>query len=107
MLHCASTAVVDSPLACVAGVLPLAALPAGVAQTHGIVCEPSSTGPPTGWLVMTSLAPTKEPSDDVALIVLAPFTRPVTRPMMRPSARAVANAAVMSVPSRSTLRLVV
>ena len=48
MLHCASVAVVDRPLAFEAGVLPTAATGTGVAQTHGVVCEPSSTGPPIG-----------------------------------------------------------
>ena len=62
MLHCASVAVVDRPLAFDAGVLPTAATGTGVAQTHGPVCEPSSTGPPIGWFVMTSRAPAAEPS---------------------------------------------
>src|SRR6476646_10560235 len=46
MLHCASVAAVDRPLAFEAGVLPAAATGTGVAQTHGVVCAPSRTGPP-------------------------------------------------------------
>src|SRR5437773_10677417 len=56
MLHCASNADVDRPLAFDAGVLPDSATGVGVAQTHGWVCEPSSTGPPIAWLVMVSEA---------------------------------------------------
>src|SRR5450755_2859529 len=104
ILHCASVATVDKPLAFEPGVLPTAATGTGVAQTHGPVCEPSSTGPPIGWLVMTSCAPTKLLSDDFALIVLVPFVSPVTMPIIRPLALA-AKADVMSVPSRSTFRL--
>ena len=55
MLQAASTAVVVSPLAFDAGVLPLAGTGVGVAQTHGVVWLPSSTGPPRGWLVMVRL----------------------------------------------------
>ena len=53
---------------------------------------------------MTRLAPTQLPSVVFAEIVLAPFFNPVTRPRIRPWAFC-ANAAVMSVPSRSTLRV--
>ena len=50
MLHCASIAKVDRPLAFDAGVLPDAGTGVGVAQIQGCVCEPSSTGPPrSGW----------------------------------------------------------
>src|SRR5882724_9063441 len=57
MLHCASIANVVRPLGFdrikpVAGSLTVV----GVAQTHGVVCEPSSTGPPIGWLVITRRA---------------------------------------------------
>lgn len=48
ILHCASIAKVDRPLAFVAGVLPDSAVGVGVAQTQGVFCEPSSTGPPIG-----------------------------------------------------------
>ena len=51
MLHCASVAVVVRPLALVAGELAVAAVGTGVAQIHGIDCEPSRTGPPLGWSV--------------------------------------------------------
>ncbi len=56
MLHCASTAFVVRPLAFEAGVLPDSGTGTGVAQIHGVVCEPSSTGPPRGWLVIVRLA---------------------------------------------------
>src|SRR5882724_12218403 len=56
MLHCASKAVVVRPLAFDAGVLPDSGTGVGVAQIHGVVCEPSSTGPPIGWLVITRRA---------------------------------------------------
>ena len=46
MLHFASTAKVDRPLALDAGVLPDAGTAVGVAQIQGCVCEPSSMGPP-------------------------------------------------------------
>ena len=52
----ASTAVVDRPLALDAGVSPFWATGSGVAQIHGVVCDPSSTGPPRGWLVIVRLA---------------------------------------------------
>src|SRR5258705_230698 len=56
MSHCASTAKVDRPLAFDAGVLPDAGTAVGVAQIHGCVCEPRSTGPPRAWLVIFRLA---------------------------------------------------
>ena len=40
MLHCASTAKVVSPLAFDAGVFPDSGTGVGVAQIHGVVCEP-------------------------------------------------------------------
>ena len=89
-------------LAFEAGVLPTAALPVGVAQTHGPVCAVSSTGPPIGWLVMTSWAPTMLPSVAFAVMTFAPTLRPVTTPRMRPLG-CCAKVDVMSVPSRSTL----
>src|SRR5919107_1826883 len=97
MLHCASVAAVDKPLGLVAGLTPEAATGTGVAQTNGVICEPSSTGPPFGWLLITSRAPVKAFVVDVAVIVLLPFFSPVTRPMTRPSGRVV-NIEVMSVP---------
>src|SRR5215831_19418473 len=51
MLHCASVAAVDRPLALVAGELAVAAVGTGVAQIHGCVCKPSRIGPPRTWLV--------------------------------------------------------
>src|SRR3954465_8876481 len=56
MLHWASTATVLRPLAFDAGVVPDAGTGVGVAQTHGIVCEPSRIGPPRGWFVIVRLA---------------------------------------------------
>src|SRR5256886_15696266 len=53
MLHCASNAAVVRPLAFEAGVLPDSGTGVGVAQIQGVVCEPSSTGPPLGWVVIT------------------------------------------------------
>ena len=84
--------------------MPAATTGTGVAQIHGPVCAPSSTGPPFGWFVMTSRAPANELSVNVALMVLAPLARPVTSPTMRPL-DSVVNEEVMSVPSRSTRRL--
>ena len=46
MLHWASTAFVDRPLAFVAGVVDVAAVGTGVAQIHGPAWLDSSTGPP-------------------------------------------------------------
>src|SRR5437763_16972050 len=82
MLHCASTAKVVRPLAFVAGVLPDAAVGAGVAQIQGWVCEPSNTGPPIGWLVIVSRAcgpPCPSPLASAANS-LSPSTRSVTTP---------------------------
>src|ERR1039458_7932614 len=50
---------------------------------------------------MTSLAPAKLLSVEVALRLLVPFFRPLTTPRVRPLA-SVANDEVRSVPSRST-----
>ena len=101
MLHCASLAAVLKPLAFVPGVLPTSAVGTGVAQTYGVICEPSSTGPPTGWLVTTSRAPANEPSLAVALTLFAPVFKPPTRPMVRPSLP-VTKAGLASTPSTST-----
>src|SRR5262245_53401983 len=56
MLHFASTAKLLRPLAFDAGVLPSAATGVGVAQIHGMVCEPSRIGPPRSWFVIVRLA---------------------------------------------------
>ena len=56
MLHCASSAKVDRPLALDAGVLPEAGAGVGVAQIQGCVCEPSRMGPPRTWSVSVRLA---------------------------------------------------
>src|SRR4029453_17087758 len=101
MLHCASVAVVPRPLALVAGVLPLAAWGAGVAQTQGVVCVLSSTGPPRGALVIVSCVGVALATPAVS--VLAPVFSPVTSPVMRPSAR-LAKALVTSVPLSETER---
>ena len=89
MLHWASIARVDRPLALV--VAPFASVStAGVAHTQGWICGPENTGPPIGWLVTTRLARCLPPMS--AKIAVRPTSRPVTRPMVRPSARR-ANAA--------------
>ena len=103
MVHCTSVAVVDRPLALVAGVVEVAAVGTGVAQIHGEGCTLSRTGPLSGWLVTVSEAPANELSLDVAVTVLAPLARPVTRPTVRPSARVV-KALVTSVVPTLTLR---
>ena len=101
MLHCASVAVVERPLALLAGVLPDAAWAIGVAHTHGAICEPASTGPPTGWLFTVNVA---DAPCAVAVITLLPFARPVTRPTMRfPDDARCANCAVTSRPPTLTL----
>src|SRR5256885_10008989 len=100
MLHCASTAKVVRPLAFVAGVLPDAAVGAGVAQIQGWVCEPSNTGPPIGWLVMVSRAcgpPCPSPLASAANS-LSPSTRSVTTPRRVRAAALPLNAAVTSRP---------
>src|SRR2546425_4424848 len=94
MLHCASKAVVVRPLAFDAGVLPDSGTVVGVAQTHGWVCEPSSTGPPIAWLVMVSEA--RRPLES-ARKSLRPGTMPVSTPR---STRAVESARNMAVTSR-------
>src|SRR4029450_13624155 len=68
MLHCASSAKVDRPLALDAGVLPEAGSGVGVAQIQGCVCEPSRMGPPRTWLGSVRLAPRRR----VAVAVGAP-----------------------------------
>src|SRR5437660_10413413 len=73
MLHCGSAAAVDRPLPFVDGVAPLPTVGTGVAQTHGVVCVASSTGPPIGWLVMTSCAPVNDVSVALTATVLLPF----------------------------------
>src|SRR3954470_11865111 len=104
MLHCASVAAVERPLALVAGELAVAAVGTGVAQIQGAVCVPSSTGPPTAWFVIASCAPPKLLFVELTVIVLAPSLRPLTRPTVRPS-EPVLNAEVTSVPFSATARL--
>src|SRR5882762_2716407 len=94
MLHCASKAVVVRPLAFDAGVLPDSGTGVGVAQIQGVVCEPSSTGPPIAWLVMVSEA--RRPLDS-ARKSLRPGTMPVSTPRIT---RAVESARNMAVTSR-------
>src|SRR5258706_7501513 len=79
MLHCASTAKLVRPLAFDAGVLPDSGTAVGVAQTHGVVCEPSSTGPPIGWFVITRRA-SRPPWLSPAAKSLRPSTTPLTTP---------------------------
>src|SRR4029453_7841858 len=82
MLHFASTAKVDRPLALDAGVLPEAGTGVGVAQLQGWVCEPSSTGPPRTWLVSARLAhgrPLPLPLES-ATKVFSPGVMPVSTP---------------------------
>src|SRR3954449_9983110 len=82
MLHCASTASVDSPLALDAGVLPEAGTAVGVAQIHGCVWALSRIGPPRTWLVIVRLAhgrPLPLPLES-ATKVFSPGTMPVSTP---------------------------
>src|SRR5258706_2752936 len=97
MLHCASTAKVVRPLAFVAGVLPDAAVGWGVAQIQGWVCEPSSTGPPIGWFVITRRA-SRPPWPSPAAKSLRPSTRPLTTPRSVRAAALAVNAPVTSWP---------
>src|SRR6267378_3720965 len=97
MLHCASNANVVKPLAFDAGVLPDWATGVGVAQIHGVVCEPSSTGPPIGWFVITRRA-SRPPRPSPATKSLRPSTRPRTSPR---SVRASSLAVKAPVTSRS------
>src|SRR5229473_1508903 len=97
MLHCASTAKVVRPLAFDAGVLPDAGTGVGVAQIHGVVCEPSSTGPPIGWFVITRRA-SRPPWLSPALKSLRPSTRPLTSPRSVRAAALAVNAPVTSWP---------
>src|SRR5207237_5687354 len=96
MLHCASTANVVRPLAFDAGVLPEAGTAVGVAQIHGVVCEPSRTGPPIGWLVMVSEArgrPRPRPLES-ARNSFCRGTMPVSTPRMTRSDASVRNVLV-------------
>src|ERR1044071_3220660 len=110
MLHCASMANVVRPLAFDAGVLPDWATAVGVAQIHGCACEPSSTGPPSGWLVMVSV--TSLPSSlplplplSSATRELRPTTSPVTSPRSVRAAALAVKDEVMSCPFSFTLTL--
>src|SRR3981189_1344902 len=95
MLHCASTAVVVRPLAFDAGVLPDSATGVGVAQIHGVVCEPSSTGPPRGWLVIVRLARGRPPPPALAWATkrFFPGTRPFSTPRRVRATSSATNAA--------------
>ena len=98
MLHWASTAKVVSPLAFDAGVLPDAATGVGVAQIHGAVWDPSSTGPPIGWLMIVRLArgrPLPLPFES-ATNSFSPFTSPVSTPRILRAAASVTKDAVTS-----------
>ena len=99
MLHCASKAVVVRPLAFDAGVLPDSGTGVGVAQTHGWVCEPSSTGPPIAWLVMVSEA--RRPLES-ARKSLRPGTMPVSTPRITRAVGSARNAPVTSRPLRDS-----
>src|SRR5438445_9952381 len=108
MLQCASIANVVRPLAFDAGVFPDAGTAVGVAQIHGVVCEPSSTGPPIGWLVILSRAcgsPCPRPRAS-ATNSLSPSTRPVTTPRRVRAAALVLNAPVTTRPLSRKLNLV-
>src|SRR5262244_1172254 len=100
MLHWASTAKVDSPLAFDAGVFPDAGTGVGVAQIHGVVCEPNSTGPPIGWLRIHSVAlgrPFPFPFES-ARNSFSPTTSPVSTPRIVRAVSLVWNADVTSCP---------
>ncbi len=95
MLHCASTAKVVKPLAFDAGVLPDWGTGVGVAQIQGMVCDPSSTGPPRGWLVIVRLAkgrPLPRPLAS-ASTRFSPSERPVSTPRRVRAAGSATNAA--------------
>src|SRR4051812_2434060 len=82
MLHCASTAKVERPLALAAGVLPEAGRGVGVAQIHGCVWALSRIGPPRRWFVIVRLAhgrPLPLPLES-ATKVFSPGTMPVSTP---------------------------
>src|SRR5215467_9558082 len=100
MLHWASTAKVDSPLAFDAGVFPDAGTGVGVAQIHGVVCEPNSTGPPIGWLRIQSVAlgrPFPLPFESAGNS-FSPTTSPVSTPRIVRAVSLVWNADVTSCP---------
>src|SRR5213078_3648240 len=85
MLHWSSVAIVDRPLALVAGVSPLAADPVGVAHTNGLTCSPEITGPPILWLVITRYEPWPAPRS--ADRMFGPSAIPVTWRLIRPLPR--------------------
>src|SRR4051812_46234489 len=95
MLHLTSIAEGWRPLAFVGAERAVAGCGVGVAQTNGAVCGPAITGPPIGWLVITSRAAWL--FEVLATRRLSPFTRPVTRPRILPPAR-TANLLLMSLP---------
>src|ERR671927_352689 len=100
MLHCASTANVDRPLALDAGVLPEAATGVGVAQIHGVVCAPSRIGPPRTWFVIVRLAqgrPLPLPLAS-AMKLLAPGAMPVSTPRKVRLSSSATNAPPTSAP---------
>src|SRR3954465_12310072 len=95
MLPWTSIAGVGGPRALGAGERAGAACGGGVAQTNGAVCGPAMTGPPIGWLVITSRAAWL--LEVLATRRLSPFTRPGTTPRILPPAR-TANLLLMSLP---------
>ena len=98
MLHFAPTANVVSPLAFDLGVLPDSATGVGVAQTQGVVCDPSSTGPPIGWLRIVRVArgrPLPLPFES-ARNSFSPTTSPLSTPRIVRAVASVTNAAVTS-----------
>ena len=68
MLHCASVAAVDRPLAFERRRVADGGDRGRRRADPRSACAESSTGPPIGWLVMTSWAPTMLPSVDFAVI---------------------------------------
>src|SRR6266508_5589663 len=73
-----------------------------VRHTHGCTWGPAKTGPPIGWLVIVTCAPTTAaPWRSVARTTFGPTTRPVTTPSSEPSG-CRENAAVSSRPPTVT-----
>src|SRR6266540_164908 len=57
-----------------------------VRHTHGCTWGPAKTGPPIGWLVIVTCAPTvAAPWVSVAVTTFGPTTSPVTTPSSEPS----------------------
>src|SRR4051794_14097113 len=80
MLHWASIAAVDRPLALDAGMPFISGTAVGVAHVNGVTCAPENTGPPILWLMIFSVT---GPLPTSAVTVFSPSTRPVSTPVTR------------------------